>query len=167
MMNFQSRLHTDDESLSLKLIEIGISKELLQVERPEFQQQAMDILVILLGQGDTPNAMYILMINLVSDKCMEALFEDGEVLRVAKGWLEGTAQLRMANAALIIANLARSGKEHTTMVYVCIRECNSPFGTPIVIDLCSYGLVVLMTTLGNSSNFTMSKIQGSIFQKLS
>lgn len=42
---------------------------------------------------------------------MEALFKDGEVLRVAKWWLEGTEQLRMANAALIIANLARSGKE--------------------------------------------------------
>ena len=48
---------------------------------------------------------------------MEALFKDGEALAVAKMWLEGTSQLRMANAALIIANLARSGKYRPTQEY--------------------------------------------------
>lgn len=43
--------HAEDESLSMKLIEIGISKELLQVEHTECQQ-AMDILMLLLGKGD-------------------------------------------------------------------------------------------------------------------
>jgi hypothetical protein len=42
---------------------------------------------------------------------MEAVFGDGETLTVVRSWLGGTySQLRMANAALIIANLARSGK---------------------------------------------------------
>lgn len=43
---------------------------------------------------------------------MEALFKDGEIITVAKRWLEDThsTQLQMANAALIIANLARSGR---------------------------------------------------------
>lgn len=50
--------YAGDESLSVKLIEVGISKELLQVEHPDFQQQAMDIVVLLLGQGDIPSAVY-------------------------------------------------------------------------------------------------------------
>lgn len=42
---------------------------------------------------------------------MEVLFEDGNLLRIAKEWLtDSSSQLRMANASLIIANMARSGK---------------------------------------------------------
>lgn len=54
---------------------------------------------------------------------MEALFKDGEVLKVAIGWLEGTTQLRMANGALFIANLARSGKYilYTLYIYTPIK----------------------------------------------
>ncbi len=48
-----------------------------------------------------------------ADKCMQAVFEDGETVGVAIRWLEATdssMQLQMANAALIIANMARSGR---------------------------------------------------------
>ena len=41
----------EDEDLLMKLTEIGIPKELLRVDQAEFQQQAMDILVLLLGKG--------------------------------------------------------------------------------------------------------------------
>lgn len=57
---------------------------------------------------------------------MEALFNDGETLAIAKGWLEGThssSQLRMANAALIIANLARSGEYLCPLVCSRVRTC--------------------------------------------
>lgn len=37
-----------DEDISLQLVEVGICKQLLQIEN---QQQAMDILVLLLGKG--------------------------------------------------------------------------------------------------------------------
>ena len=41
---------------------------------------------------------------------MEKLFEDKEVLSIAKRWLgDQASQLHRANAALIVANMARSG----------------------------------------------------------
>lgn len=43
---------------------------------------------------------------------MTVLFEDGETLLKAKRWLEETnssTQFHMTNAALILANMARSG----------------------------------------------------------
>lgn len=43
---------------------------------------------------------------------MKVIMDAGEVLNVARSWLEGTessTQSQKANAALIIANMARSG----------------------------------------------------------
>ena len=49
---------------------------------------------------------------------MKMLFDDGEILIVAKEWLESPAQTKMANASLMIANFARSGKCIYTCTYV-------------------------------------------------
>ena len=57
-------------------------------------------------------AMIIILYFLLSDKCVEVIIDAGEVLNVARSWLERTessTQLQKANAALIIANMARSG----------------------------------------------------------
>ncbi len=40
---------------------------------------------------------------------MKILFDDGEILMVTREWLESTSQTKMANASLMIANIARSG----------------------------------------------------------
>ena len=51
----------------------------------------------------------------VTDKCMEAIFGDGETVPLMKTWLkEPPTPLHMANAALVVANMARSGT-----CYVC------------------------------------------------
>lgn len=47
----------------------------------------------------------------LSDMCMEAIFEDNETLPQIKAWLEAPTQFHMANAALVVANIARSGTE--------------------------------------------------------
>lgn len=46
------------------------------------------------------------------DKCMEILYEEGNTLLQAQEWLKSSLQLHMANAALIVANMARSGKHY-------------------------------------------------------
>lgn len=43
----------DMENVSLKLIEVGITKHLLEVTQAESQQQAMDLIVLLLRKGYT------------------------------------------------------------------------------------------------------------------
>ena len=62
------------------------------------------------------------------DKCMEAVFEDGEILTIAKKWLEeahSPTQFQMANAALIVANLARSGMlgARVNLTRLSVRVC--------------------------------------------
>ncbi len=45
------RQHAEGETLSLKLIEAGICKQLLQIDHADYLQQAVDILVLLLNRG--------------------------------------------------------------------------------------------------------------------
>ena len=49
---------------------------------------------------------------------MQVIFEDTETLQLTKRRLEASTQLHMANAALVVANMARSGKYCS--FYVCL-----------------------------------------------
>lgn len=41
----------EEENMSMQLIEVGIAKHLLEVKQTELQQQAIDLVILLLRKG--------------------------------------------------------------------------------------------------------------------
>ena len=82
--------------------------------------------------GNTNALSDDIFLCMLLDKCMTVLFQESEILSVAMKWLEATStQLLMANAALIIANIARSGMLDIAFVIgrgpCCFLQlCNPP-----------------------------------------
>lgn len=62
------------------------------------------------------------------DKCMELLFQETEIVKMVLKWLQpSSAQVFMANAALMVANLSRSGTVSIVVVMHIVKLLNCKF----------------------------------------
>ena len=66
---------------------------------------------------------------------MEVLFEGGVVLPQAKDWLKSSLLRLKANAALIVANMARSGKYLMCGISVCTHSYSGVLPHFYLIDI--------------------------------